>query len=124
MRMGKLTGIAVFLLAIGLAACATLPPAKPVHDLKSIAGAWEGMAARAEGVATYTMTIKADGSWEATARGGTFEGSMRLEDGKIHSQSKTTGIKYMFTLHEGEGQRVLKGSSYDGSVTIELRPVR
>lgn len=119
--------IFIVLLGILLAACATLPPAKPVQDLKSIAGKWEGTATSGLGTFPYRTVIKEDGSWEGVAPDippGKFQGSMVVKDGKIRSLSRTTGRAYTFTLHEGEGTRVLRGVSDEKDVTIVLRPAK
>jgi len=131
-RLGVLT---VLLLAGVLVGCAplppevspsaALPPAKPVGDLKTIAGVWEGtVTLRGRPSRPYRLVINEDGSWEADYEGGKPVGSMRIEGGRIHSLSKTTGLGYEFTLHESGAQRVLRGVSYEKTVTIELRPAR
>ncbi len=113
-----------------MAGCATtLPPAKPIQDLRSIAGGWQGTVSSPQGSFGYTLTIKEDGSWEATSSvpvGGVdrFEGGMFVRSGKIFWVSRTTGRSGTYTLHEGEGQRVLSGRTDDGSITIRLTPVR
>jgi hypothetical protein len=49
---------------------------------------------------------------------------MFVRSGKIFWVSRTTGRSGTYTLHEGEGQRVLSGRSDDGSITIRLTPRR
>lgn len=119
--------LAVFLVATLLAGCATLPPAKPVADLRSVAGKWEGTVTAGFGTVPYTLTIKEDGSWEAVAPAippGRFEGRMSVKDGKIRFISHTTGRTGTYTLHEGEGKRVLAGATDEKDVTVELRPAK
>lgn len=119
--------LTVFLMATLVAGCATLPPAKPVQDIRTIAGKWEGTGTAPFGTFPYALTIKEDGSWEGLAPTSPFpksEGTMAARDGKVRSVSKTTGITYTITLHEGEGQRILSGRSEDGSVTFRLTPAR
>jgi hypothetical protein len=110
-----------------LAGCTTLPPAKPVWDLSSIAGTWEGTATTLRGTSPFVLTIKEDGSYEGTLLGGIpekREGIMRLRDGKIRWESYTIVRTGTFTLYEGEGKRVLKGSGDKGGMTIEMRPAK
>ena len=125
--MRRLSALSVLLVATVLVACATLPPAKPVQDLRTIAGKWEGTFTAPFGTFPYALTIKEDGSWEGLAPTSPFpksEGTMAARDGKVRSVSKTTGITYTITLHEGEGQRILSGRSEDGSVTFRLTPAK
>ena len=110
--------------AVLAAACATLPPAKPVQDIRTIAGKWEGTVTTPGGPSPYTMTIKEDGSYEGSFQGGTVVGSIRLSKGKILWKSDTSGRTGTYSLHEGEGHRLLVGQSDDGSITARLTPVR
>lgn len=119
--------LAVFLVATLLAGCATLPPAKPIQDLKSIAGWWEGTLSTPEGTFHATLKINEDGSYSATASGpspGRVEGVLRLRDGKVLWFSRTTGRSGAFTLHEGDGKLILKSTTEGSSVLAEFRPVK
>lgn len=118
--------LAVVIAGALLAACAPLPPPKPIPDLKSIAGKWEGTVTTPGESFPYTLTIREDGSWWAVApRGpGVFEGLIRVRDGRALFASRTTGGSGTYTLHENNGQRILFGRSDDGSITIKLTPVR
>lgn len=124
MRRGIL---ALMLMALALAACATLPPVKPIADLRSIAGKWEGTVTLFQGTFPYTLTIREDGSWEGTSptlAPGRFEGSVRVSGGKALWISRTTGAMGTYILHEGEGGRVLRLEVEGGTGTATLRPAK
>ena len=123
----------LLLVTTALAGEATLPPAKPVSDIKSIAGTWEGtVSLRDAEILRYTLTVKDDGSWEGIrypkrAKGGrllTFQGTMSVSDGKIRYKNETRGTTGIFSLHEDDGKRMLVGSSADGKfeLTQQSRP--
>ena len=125
----RLSLTAPLLLSIAMAGCAeALPPAVQVQDFKAIAGKWQGTLTTPQGSFQMLWTIKDDGSWEnilsAPIGGNThFEGILRLREGKILWLSRTTGMSGAYTLHEGEGRRVLIVRRDDGSVTSRLTPV-
>ena len=124
-QMGWLLGI-IALLA-GCATVPTLPPAKPIQDLKDIAGKWAGQITTRGGSSSYALTINGDGSWEATAPNispGNFKGIMRVSGDKVLFRSYTTGRTGIVTLHESEGKRTLVLSIEDGGVRAELTPAR
>ena len=125
--MRRLSALSVLLVATVLVACATLPPAKPVQDLRTIAGTWQGTVTSSSGTSPYTLTIKEDGSWEGLAPDippGRFEGKMSVKEGKIRLISHTTGRTGTYTLHEGEGKRALTGATDEKDVTVQLRPAK
>jgi hypothetical protein len=108
LRMLSVAAIVV----IGLASCATLPPAQPARDLKAIAGTWEGWGAGTFGDYRFTRVVNEDGTWEqfipsASPPGPMFHGTVRIVDGKYHARNVTTGTTQTWTLYEGEGRRVL-----------------
>jgi hypothetical protein len=73
------------------------------------------------------MIIRPDGTWELDLPGGSpsrHTGTVRLIDGKLRSHSTTTGNDSTWTLHEGEGRRVLKSVNDESGVTVELAPVK
>jgi hypothetical protein len=112
-----------------MAACASLPPAKPVTGLAQIVGKWRGSGLTRGGArfAIENMTIRPDGTWELTVPtasnpGPRFVGTVRLVDGKLRSHSETSGRDSTWTLHEGEGRRVLRIANDDGSSTGEVAP--
>jgi hypothetical protein len=106
----------VLLVAGTLAAfgCATLPPAQTARDLKAIAGRWEGMLRLRDG-ATHKakMEIAEDGRFVAVldapigTLGTTFPGTVKVENGQFVAFSEVTRTTGTFTLHEGDGKRVL-----------------
>jgi hypothetical protein len=128
MRCAKrVLGLPLFA-ALLLAGCATLPPAKPVQDLKVLSGNWTGtVVTRGGGSHTATMTINDDGTYVAvvlTIPPGTFKGTARVVGGKVQIKSETTGRTGTWTLHEGDGQRVLIVIADDGSSESRYTPQR
>ena len=111
-----------------LAGCATLPPAKPVQDLKVLSGNWTGtVVTRGGGSHSATMTINDDGTYVAlvpTIPPGTFKGTARVVGGKVQIKSETTGRTGTWTLHEADGQRVLIVIADDGSSESRYTPQR
>jgi hypothetical protein len=133
------------LIIFAAAACASLPPAKPVTNVSQIAGAWQGTAsvpltvatgAGASGTGFLTATINPDGSYSSVADGRlaagaallaqAFTGKITVAEGKLRSRTDQGGIMGTWTLHEGEGKgnRVLVYRSDDGRTTADLTPVR
>lgn len=113
-------------LGIVLAACATLPPAQSVQNLKSITGTWWGTGSGpAGGIFPLTMAIKEDGSYVATTPEEIMQGTgnVWVSDGKIRFDSDPSGIGGTMTLHEGDGKRVLLGLRNDGS-TFKVTPAK
>ena len=113
-------------MGIVLAACATLPPAKTVHDLKSITGTWWGTGSGpAGGIFPLTLVIKEDGSYVATTPEAVMQGTgnVWVKDGKIRFDSDPSGIGGTMTLHEGDGERVLLGFRDDGT-TFKVTPAK
>ena len=97
----------------------SLPPAKPVSALTDVEGTWEGTAAGRP----LTMTFKGDGSYDAVLVTGPAKGSLTISDGKVLFKSATTGRTGTLRLHEGDGKRLLIGSTSDG-IQFELKPAR
>ena len=121
------TRLASFLIGILLAGCASLPPAKPATDFQAIAGTWVGTIYGRFGVAESTFTIKGDGSWENlvprfTSPGPRFVGTARVADGKYRWKSETSGMTGTWTLHEGNGKKVLAIQTDDGGTTGQYEP--
>jgi hypothetical protein len=128
MRCAKrVLGLPLFA-ALLLAGCATLPPAKPVQDLKVLSGTWTGtVVTRGGGSHSAMMTINDDGTYVAvvpTIPPGTFKGTARVVGGKVQIKSETTGRTGTWTLHEGDGQRVLIVIADDGSSESRYTPQR
>jgi hypothetical protein len=124
-------------------ACASLPPAKAVTDVSQIAGAWQGtgsvpigtaMGAGASGTGFLTTTIQPNGAYSSVADGRlaagaallaqTFTGKITVVDGKLIGRSDQQGVVGAWTLHEGDGKRVLVFKSDDGRATADLTPVK
>jgi hypothetical protein len=116
-----LVSVAIAALAAG---CASLPPARSVTSLNQIAGRWQGTGYGPAGSAAITQTINPDGSYSAVLPSGTFTGRITLGDGKLRGKSDQTGNTGTYSLHEGEGKRVLIYKSDDGRVSSELTPAR
>lgn len=117
-------------IAATLFACATLPPAQPARDLKAIAGKWEGtLYVRSGGQFPSTTTIDGDGNIETIVPalsnpGPRFVGKVRVDNGVYRWKSETTGRTGTYTLHEGDGRRVLVSRADDGSSQSESRPAK
>jgi hypothetical protein len=122
-------------------ACATvpkeksMPPEQPIKDFRSIAGKWQGeRTTTAIGSTTITMIIKEDGTWEITIPLGSSE--MPLSDrGRFYGTGELSGGKYVtketirgdigeYTLHEGEGKRVLFYWDRGGKSRAWLEPAK
>ena len=52
--------------------------------------------------------VDEDGTWRAVSPNGSTNGVIRVEGGRALYRSYTTGRNGIYTLHEGEGQRVLR----------------
>lgn len=100
--------VAIVVLLIG---CATLPPAKPIKNFKSIAGTWKGtFTTDSHDDVPVTVTIRPDGTYKHVRAGRTSSGTFKLlKDGKVKSRTTT------WTLHEGEGKRILTTSHPRGT---------
>ena len=112
--------ICTALIGVVLAGCASLPPAKATTDLKAIAGSWEGWMTVPNGYRLeVTSTIQGDGSYETNIPalsnpGPRFAGRVTVQDGRYRWKSDTTGRTGTYTLHEGDGRRVLVSRADDG----------
>ena len=108
--------------------CATAPPAKSVTSLAQVAGTWEGtVSGPGNNAVIKSMVVQPDGTWELELASGNplrHKGRVQLIDGKLRSRSETTGNSSTWTLHEGDGKRVLKSVNDDGRVSAELTPKR
>lgn len=115
---------ALAVIAALVAGCAGGLRTKPVADVQTVAGRWEGIATSAGAEIPFTMTIRDDGAWVAAVGSRQFVGRLRTVDGRLVSESLTTGRRTRWTLLEGEGQRVLRGATEDGSFRWEVRPAK
>jgi len=96
---------------------ATLPSVKPIKDFKDIAGTWQSTFTTNGGREIRGITIiSADGAYTYTAKGvaeRVITGKLKItEDGKVVNERDGT-----YTLHEGEGMRVLTLSNPRGTGT-------
>jgi putative ABC transport system substrate-binding protein len=111
--------LALILLAAPLAADAQ--PVKPVTDLKSVAGQWDATASSTTVPSgSFVWTFREDGSFEIMPPG--LTGTVRVSEGRLLYRNSATGGTGHLTLHEGGGQRVMRGASDNGVYTFELRP--
>jgi len=106
------------------AGCASLPPAKSVTSVNQIAGKWQGTGYGPGGAVAVTQTINPDGSYTAVVPTGTFTGKIAISDGKLRGKGDQTGNTGTYSLHEGEGKRVLVYKSDDGRLSSELTPAK
>jgi hypothetical protein len=111
-------------LIIGISACASLPPAKSVGDVREIAGKWEGTGTGPGGAVGVRSTINPDGSFTSVIGERTFTGKIQVVDGKLRGRGDQTGNTGTWTLHEGDGKRTLVYRSDDGRVGAELTPAK
>ena len=120
-RSRALYAVAVALLIAG---CSPLPPARPIASVGDIAGRWQGKGVAPSGdEIDVTMTIERDGSYTAVLGPMTLAGTITLVDGKLRGKGKTTDGGATYSLHEGEGQRILFYRADDGLVRARLMPV-
>jgi hypothetical protein len=114
-----LTWLAVTTVA---AACATLPPRRPVSAVDQIAGTWLGTAYLPTGAVATTTRIAPDGTYAAVVGDRTFTGTLTLANGTLRSRTDATGTTGTWSLHEGDGKRLLVYRGDDGRVSVELTP--
>src|SRR5215813_10658824 len=128
MRPGR---IALALVALGLAACATtLPPVVRVTDLTTLAGTYSGRLKEVSQLSRSTrLVVQPNGNFELTAsepRGFRTLGVMALEpDGTfkyLYDESKGEGkvLSGRGVVHEGDGRRVLVMTHDDGLQTMTV----
>ena len=125
----RLPTLGVFLMGIVIMGCTTsLPPVKPVHHFKSIAGKWAGSSWNPARQHSHPVeaTIAEDGSCEIVLYARSVnkdKGIIRLSRGQLHFESPKSNVPVIY--HEGEGRRVLvfKGYGRDASI-LELEPTK
>jgi hypothetical protein len=76
------------------------------------------------GTGPITTTINPDGTLTTVTATQTFTAKITLVDGKLRGRGDQTGNTGTWTLHEGDGKRVLVYRSDDGRVGAELTPAR
>lgn len=104
--------------------CATLPPAKAVTNVNQIAGKWQGSVSSGQGTQPAAMTINPDGTYSTVMGSRTFTGKIAVAEGKLHGRGDQTGNTGTWSVHEGDGKRVLVYKADDGRVTAELTPAK
>ncbi|HXH83163.1 MAG TPA: hypothetical protein VNN07_09570 [Candidatus Tectomicrobia bacterium] len=119
----------MLLVALGVlvAACASLPPARPIADMRQIAGTWTGRMTWSDG-RTYdgVSTIRPDGTYEVElpelppVR---FAGAITVAGGEARYRSETTGRTGTISLHEEGDRRVLIWRADDGSSVARTTPL-
>ncbi len=105
--------MAIVILLTGCAA--TLPPVKPIKDFKDIAGTWKGSYFNNNSGIEFpgTRTIRADGT--LTIKGNVGR-NVRNDTLKLTKDGKAlTSGDGTYTLHEGDGKRILFYSTPRGS---------
>jgi hypothetical protein len=104
--------------------CATLPPVQPAMDLKQVVGQWEGTGTSST-VRSFPvkLSVRPDGTYESFTPN-RFTGTVTVADKQFRWKSTDTGRTGTWTLHEGDGRRVLTMQTDDGSITWNLTPVR
>lgn len=98
------------MIVLVLGGCASLPPQKPITSLEMLAGAWAGTLYTRGGALEGQLTINPDGTWVSTIPKippGTFNGTVKIENGKGVWLSKSTGNTGTFTLYESATERWL-----------------
>ena len=124
-RISRVLTVAACLIALSVAGCASLPPAKTAATVTDIAGKWTGSGYGPGGApVAVTQTINPDGSYTSILPNGTFTGKITLTDGRLRGVSDQTKNTGTYTLHEGEGRRVLRYQSDDGRIRSELTPAK
>jgi hypothetical protein len=106
-------GFVSLLIGIVLAGCASLPPAKPIQDVKILGGVWEGWVATPSGGQDLQVVVaKEDGSYVTPSPTGTTTGTIYLSDGQplFKTSRPSNGT---VTLCEGEGKRIIRFVSTD-----------
>lgn len=107
--------------------CSSLPPLQPIRDFASISGKWTGVLGGPMLTAQFvTLIIYEDGTAEMIMPhefpevGGGYSGKGVLSEGKYQFKNGE------YTLHEGNGRRVLFYRMYTGKGldTIELEPAK
>ena len=129
MNRKRLTGLGLLLLGV-LIACATtvpLPPAQPARELSSIVGKWVGFVTDARGRPYFdaTLTINPDGTFEHSVPAlerSPSAGTVSVVDEKfVWTTTSRTGS---FTLHEGDGKRVLTSVGEGVTSTGRYEPAK
>jgi hypothetical protein len=124
MTLVRLVLPAALLATLTACATATLPPAQPAVDLKQVVGQWDGTGTSPT-VRTFPvkLLVRSDGTYESFTPN-RFTGTVTVADGQLRWNSHETGRTGTWTLHEGDGRRVLVMRTDDGTITWNLTPAR
>ena len=137
MRMWKRYFLAVSLVSVVFAGCATvekLPPVRPVQDLKSLEGDWEGtdtLVHLDRSVVRAILTFKMNGTFRGRRLAGpypeeAYNGDVRVTKGKLvyTASGERWTARGVFVLHEGDGKTVLVQQNEDGKILGRYKPVK
>jgi hypothetical protein len=113
----------IILAMVVVTGCATLPPAQPAADVKQVVGQWEGTGTSGAGTFPVKLAVRPDGTYEAFTPS-RFTGTVTVADKSFRWRSAETARTGTWTLHEGDGRRVLIMKTDDGAITWNLTPVR
>jgi hypothetical protein len=119
----------MWVIAFLLAACATttssLPPIKPIQDVKELAGEWSGWVMIANQNTQVKLVIKDDGSFIANRIYGVatpLTGEIyRSGDQILYKTSRPSNG--MITVYENAGQRVLRFTPTSGT-SADFTPIK
>jgi hypothetical protein len=129
MKRRCLSGLALLLVGMLIACAITLPPAQPARDLKSIADKWTGSLTNSRGQPFFDamLTINPDGTFEQSVpalRESPTVGTVSVVDEKFVWKKTSTGRTGSFTLHEGDGKRVLTSVGEGVTSTGRYEPAK
>jgi hypothetical protein len=93
-----------------------------VTDVGQIAGTWTGTGYGPGWPVPVAQALNPDGSYITVLPNGTFTGKVTVSGAKLQGKSDQTGTIYTYTLHEGDGRRVLIWTSDDGLLRFALKP--
>ena len=123
------TRLALLLASVfALSPLAGIAADKKIADVKDLAGSWQGwVASQSGGQDHVTMTIKADGSYQASTRAGTpTVGKFYLEGGKLRYQSSLSSGSA--TVSEDKGKTWLtvipEGTAYSATGRTEYQRIK
>lgn len=121
-------GVLLLVTAFGLIGCGAISPVKPIRDVNSLVGRWDGGLnyQRAQYGTTHvgaTWTIREDGTFEIITPRWRASGTLRVEDGQIYYYATEASGFYsdglrasgIATLHEDAGGRYLLTSGHPDS---------
>ena len=111
--------VVIGLLIVGYAATVSLSQTRQaVANLQALAGTWEGSVRDVLAIGdtvTITLKIKDDGSYTGSpSRGNSFTGQLSLNGGQVSFRSSRPASGTVILL-EGDGKRILRFTSTEGS---------